>query len=85
MRGCPNCQAGGLELRASFKASPLGSFSLAGAEMKVSARLLAMLYCPACTWHAEGYLDRPEMDGSVFCGGYFVATEQHWPDGPDRP
>jgi hypothetical protein len=46
---CPACGVTGkLSLRTVFRAQPIGSYSLAGAQMKFSARREREFKCAAC-------------------------------------
>jgi hypothetical protein len=47
---CPNCGECNLFLGSGLRARPIGSFSLAGAQMKVSANTVPALRCstPEC-------------------------------------
>jgi hypothetical protein len=46
---CPECGAGGqLEFKSVLRAKPLGTFSLAGAQMKFPAREGFAFRCGAC-------------------------------------
>lgn len=47
---CPRCRAdpGCLGITDRLQARPLGSFSVAGAQLKVSARSVPVLRCSAC-------------------------------------
>lgn len=47
---CPRCNAepGCLSIADQLQAQPLGSFSVAGAQLKVSARSVPVLRCSAC-------------------------------------
>jgi predicted RNA-binding Zn-ribbon protein involved in translation (DUF1610 family) len=58
---CPNCQQPTLHIEEKLKARPLGSFSLAGAQMKFSARAGVFLVCRSCGAEAEGVVE----DGST--------------------
>lgn len=56
---CPKCSEVGklrIEYRSKLAAKPLGSFSLAGAQMKVSATEIQVpfLCCDACGLELEG-------------------------------
>ena len=51
---CPTCGHVGLELGETLRARPLGSFSLAGAQMKVSARMELRWSCLAEDCEASG-------------------------------
>jgi hypothetical protein len=77
MATCPDCGASSrtdstaFEIRKTLVASPIGSFSLAGAQMKVSAREVLVLQCAHCGWHVIGHLEVDE-DGTP---RNFVADE----------
>ena len=51
---CPRCGHIGLEVGPKMRARPIGSFSLAGQQMKVSARLELRWWCPQEDCPAEG-------------------------------
>lgn len=53
---CPRCHAGPgtLQIRSTLQARPIGEFSLAGAQMKVSAVEVPVLTCSACDLHIVG-------------------------------
>jgi hypothetical protein len=80
MATCPNCGTSSrvdpeaMVIRPVLTPKPLGTFSLAGSSMKLSARLEQRLAC-RCGWHIDGHID--VADGE-FIGR--VAT-QHFPDG----
>jgi transcription elongation factor Elf1 len=71
---CPKCGAENtVEVKRGFRAQPIGSFSLAGNQMKVSAVEIAIATCTNCDLRLEGHLETgsdPEEDGL-----YFVADE----------
>lgn len=72
---CPNCETpNSIVISLAFTARQIGRFSLAGVQMKVSARQVAFADCSACGLHVVGYLDNPELaaDGRTFTGGHFV-------------
>lgn len=55
---CPNCEATGtLAIDVKLVANPLGSHSLAGAQLKVSARERPVLSCSACDFELAGEFD----------------------------
>lgn len=57
-RPCPWCtEQGGLEICLRLKAKPIGSFSLAGAQVKVSATSTPVLCCSRCKWELDGKFD----------------------------
>lgn len=74
-RACPQCQGSPLELRWGLVARPLGTWSLAGAQLKTSAVKVAEVHCPACGATVTGHLEGATFsdDGSSFTGGHFVA------------
>lgn len=51
---CPTCGHLGLELRPGLRARPLGSHSLAGSQMKVSARTVLRWHCTSADCDASG-------------------------------
>lgn len=51
---CPACGHEGMRIEWRLKARPLGSFSLAGSQMKVSATETPYLICDGCDIEAEG-------------------------------
>lgn len=53
---CPKCNRVGLRIEWRFKAQPLGSYSLAGAQPKVSAYRVPVLLCDNCGLSCEGRL-----------------------------
>lgn len=53
-QSCPQCGFAGLVIEWRLTSKPLGSFSLAGSQMKVSATELPWIKCPACGVEAEG-------------------------------
>jgi Zn ribbon nucleic-acid-binding protein len=69
---CPACQATPLLLRWGLEAKRLGSFSLAGAQMKVSARQVARVSCGACGWSVPGrFTDDARIRDGRFISGHF--------------
>jgi hypothetical protein len=56
---CPRCDAEPGTLSVSFElvGNPLGSFSLPGMQMKVTARTRPVLRCSACPLEVVGELD----------------------------
>lgn len=76
MNTCPHCGSGPLQLNRSITAKPIGTFSLAGAQMKVSAVDQHILSCAACGWYAVGDVEGVEAtaDGTI-TGGHFQARE----------
>ena len=51
---CPACGHHGLVIEWRLTAKPIGSFSLAGAQMNVSATERPWIRCPECGVEAEG-------------------------------
>jgi len=66
---------GTVALRPALVAKPLGSFSLAGAQMKVSAWRGWALECSACPFRVLGQVEGLEVDGTTgaITAGTFVA------------
>jgi hypothetical protein len=75
VKPCPECgTVGTVALRPVMVAKPLGSFSLAGAQMKVSARQGWELACSACPFRVLGRVEGLETDESGrITAGTFVA------------
>jgi hypothetical protein len=78
---CPKCGHTSLKVEMRMRAKELGTFSLAGQQLKVSVQTLPYLFC----WHPEcgefgvwGWVDGDQV---VFPEGDVVVRE---PDGPDR-
>jgi hypothetical protein len=73
---CPSCGAAALTLSWGLVSMPLGTFSLAGAQMKTSAVEAAEVGCGACGAHVPGRLVDASFsaDGLSFTGGHFEAT-----------
>jgi len=75
---CPACSAAGtISVRLILVAKPLGTFSLAGAQAKVSAASAAVAECSACGLSVRGRLENATVsdDGRTFTGGHFVSGE----------
>jgi hypothetical protein len=72
--GCPNCGSTALTIGQAIKARQIGEFSLAGGQMKISARLVAVAECSDCDLYVTGHLENAELapDGMSFVGGHFV-------------
>lgn len=51
---CPGCQASTLTVEYRLRAQPLGTFSLAGQQLKFSALEWPWVVCPGCGAEAEG-------------------------------
>lgn len=71
---CPQCGSrDAISLRPVLVAKPVGSFSLAGAQMKVSAQTGAVVEC-GCGFTMSGHLEGATVgeDGKTFTGGHFV-------------
>ena len=79
MSTCPNCARGPLAIEKvkTFAAQPVGGFSLAGFQMKLSAREeeKLRLRCTSCNWAVFGTIEDPVLaeDGVTFIGGHFAA------------
>jgi hypothetical protein len=54
---CPGCGAKALRIEQRITGKPIGTFSLAGAQMKVSATVKWWLVCDGCGIEAEGKAD----------------------------
>jgi hypothetical protein len=52
---CPSCGAVALRIEWRLTARPIGSFSLSGAGMKLSAREVPWLICGSCEIEIQGY------------------------------
>ena len=52
---CPGCGHEGLRIEWRLAARPVGSYSLSGAQMKVSATRKPVLICDGCGAEAEGH------------------------------
>lgn len=52
---CPSCGEKTLRIEARLAAKPIGDFSLAGAQMKVSAVEVPWLVCDNCGVEVEGH------------------------------
>lgn len=78
MRACPECGASGtVALRPVLVALPLGTWSLAGAQIKTSAWSGYVLECSACPFRVTGHVEGLEADeDGMITAGTFVA------DGP---
>lgn len=79
MSRCPKC--GGqdtVQVEQGLQARPIGSFSLAGAQMKFSAREVAIATCTTCDLHLVGHLELDTAAGKT----YFVATSPARPADP---
>ncbi len=71
-KGCPACQGTPLLLRWGWEFSPIGTFSLAGEQMKVPGRHIARISCGACGWSAAGRLsDDARVENGRFVSGHF--------------
>ncbi len=54
-QSCPQCAKHGLVIDWRLVARPVGSYSLAGVQMKFSAREEPWLRCPACGVEGRGH------------------------------
>lgn len=78
MTSCPSCRGTGtINVARVLVAKPIGSFSLAGAQLKVSAIDAAVAECSACGLTVSGRLENATLgpDGRTFTGGHFVADQ----------
>jgi hypothetical protein len=67
---CPKCAAENTVIVSrGLQARPLGSFSLAGAQMKFSAHEVVIATCTECDLHLVGHL---ETSADPEAGLYFV-------------
>lgn len=77
MKPCPECgTVGTVALRPAMVAKPLGSFSLAGVQMKVSAWRGWELACSACPFRVLGQVEGLEVDettGAILAGTFVAA------------
>lgn len=75
MKLCPKCGAlGTVELRPVMVAKPVGTFSLAGAQTKVSAWRGWELGCSVCSFRVLGQVEGLETDeNGQITAGTFVA------------
>lgn len=53
---CPNCgvDKDTLSIERKFETAQIGDFSLAGGQMKTSARVVLVINCENCGWTAQG-------------------------------
>lgn len=51
---CPSCGEDALRIEFRLRCKPIGSFSLTGAQMKLSAQEWPWLVCDSCGIEAEG-------------------------------
>lgn len=75
MRPCPQCGAvGTVDLTPVLVAKPLGSFSLAGAQLKVPAWSGYALVCSACGWTVTGHVQglEPDDTGMITAGTFVI-------------
>jgi len=57
---CPNClDKGGLHISTAFQARPIGTYSLAGGQLKFSLVEVPQLSCTLCDWTTIGSWDGP--------------------------
>lgn len=72
---CPNCGAENtVTIRPGLSAKQIGTFSLAGAQMKFSANEVAIAECSSCDLKVFGRIEAGTLagDGKTFTGGHFV-------------
>lgn len=62
---CPHCQQRTMYMRIKLVTSPAGTYSLAGAQPKVTARQGIFLVCQSCGANTEGHLD-PDSEHATF-------------------
>jgi len=53
---CPSCGEKTLRIEFKMTIKPIGTFSLAGAQMKFSSRMVPWLICGNCGIKAEGHM-----------------------------
>lgn len=71
---CPWCvRQGGLVIQVNMVAKPLLTFSLAGAQMKLSAIEVPRLMCRLCERYVDGRIDGTE---AVFPDPHFGAGDR---------
>lgn len=78
MAACPKCASvGTTSVRLALIAKPIGTFSIAGAQFKTSARQVAVAECSACGLAVAGHLVNATYadDGATFTDGEFVADQ----------
>jgi hypothetical protein len=81
MKRCKHCGEGPMEVSRGIQLKPLGTFSLAGAQLKASAYDTLKLSCADCGLYAFGWATGLEVDdGGKVTAGTFHATEVHLPD-----
>lgn len=66
MSGCPTCNQQTLTLDRVLVSKPFGSFSLAGAGVRVTAYDMYRMECTSCQWAVNGRIS----------GGYFIPTDE---------
>lgn len=76
-RLCPNCGAQeSIDISFRTIASPIGRWSLAGAQMKFVVKPTADAHCTMCGFTVSGRLENARLspDGTTFISGHFVAN-----------
>lgn len=69
MATCPNCSVSSrvdpdaMEIEECLEALPIGTWSLAGQQLKTSARTTQRMRCRICGWSILGHID-----GETFVG-----------------
>jgi len=72
---CPNCYTpGSLSIKVELAAKPVGDFSLAGAQIKVSAFEVPVLSCWACPLRVTGRFDEDRSHAVFPTAGQDVET-----------
>jgi hypothetical protein len=72
---CPVCSTvGTLNISDRIRVKPLGSFSLAGAQMKAPGRVYPFLECTACGLAVEGRYDQDGRHATFTPPGVESAT-----------
>jgi hypothetical protein len=81
---CPSCGTeNSIEVSLVLAAKPLGTWSLAGAQMKTVAEHTAMAVCAAagCDFMVSGHLEGADWDDQGrFTRGHFVASRKQPPE-----
>lgn len=71
---CPRCSHGTIEFRQGLAARRVGTYSLAGAQMKASVTTCLIATCTRCDFTAAGYPEDYVYDEvtRTFVAGHFV-------------
>jgi hypothetical protein len=70
---CPRCEATPLRIRWELAVKPIGSFSLAGQQMKWSAANRAVVWCTNCSFEVHGTVTGVEVVGDQVVAGEFIS------------